>query len=93
MNGYKVRGYSKNSDPGFINHICNKDIICLLETHCPFQESLILPNFGAVHLSRPKNKKTNTISGGISVFAKSELKQGIKLLEHSNNDYIWIKLC
>jgi hypothetical protein len=36
-----------------------------------------------VDLSRPKNKKTNTISGGISVFAKSELKQGIKLLEHS----------
>jgi hypothetical protein len=76
-----------------INHIRNKDIICLLETHCPFQVSLILPNFSAVHLSRSKNKKTNTISGGISVFVKSELKPGIKLLQHSNNDYIWIKLC
>ena len=59
-----------------------KDIICLLETHCPFQESLILPSFSAVHLSRPKNKKTNKISGGISVFVKSELKPGIQFLEH-----------
>jgi hypothetical protein len=42
INSYKVKGYSKYSDPGFINHIRNKDIICLLETHCPFQESLIL---------------------------------------------------
>jgi hypothetical protein len=82
INGYKVKGYSKYSDPGFIYHIRNKDIICLLETHCPFQESLILPNFSAVHLSRPKNKKTNTISGGISVFVKSELKLGIQFLEH-----------
>jgi hypothetical protein len=41
INGYKVKGYSKYSDPGFIYHIRNKDIICLLETHCPFQESLI----------------------------------------------------
>ena len=74
INGYKVKGYSKHSDPGFINHIRNKVIICLLETHCPFQVSLILPNFSAVHLSRSKNIKTNKISGGISVFVKSELE-------------------
>jgi hypothetical protein len=36
--------------------------------------SLILPNFSAVHLSRSKNIKTNKISGGISVFVKSELE-------------------
>ena len=89
INSYKVKGYSKYSDPGFINHIRNKDIICLLETHCPFQVSLILPNFSAVHLSRPKTKKRKTNSGGISVFVKSELKPGFILLVHSNNDYIW----
>jgi hypothetical protein len=31
INSYKVKGYSKYSDPGFINHIRNKDIICLLD--------------------------------------------------------------
>ena len=60
INGYKVKGYSKYSDPRFINHIRNKHIICLLETHCPFQVSLILPNLSAVHLSRPKKTKRET---------------------------------
>ena len=92
INGYQIKGYNKYSDPVFINNICNKDIICLLETHCPLQESISLPNFTNVHLVRPRNKKTNKISGGLSVLVKSDIKEGIKFLEHSNDNYIWLKL-
>ena len=92
INGYQIKGYNKYSDPVFINNICNKDIVCLLETHCPLQESISLPNFTNVHLVRPRNKKTNKISGGLSVLVKSDIKEGIKFLEHSNDNYIWLKL-
>ena len=93
INGFKVKGVNKYSDPDFIKEVCNKDIICLLETHSSLQDSLNIPNFKSVHLNRPKNKKTNKISGGISVLVRSEIRQGIKFLEHSCNDYIWLQLC
>lgn len=57
INGFKVKGFNKYSDPEFINEISNKDIVCLLETHCSLQDSLTLPNYRSVHLNRPKNKK------------------------------------
>ena len=64
-----------------------------METHCSLQDSLTLPNFRSVHLNRSKNKKTNKISGGISVFVRSEIRPGKKFLEHRSDDYIWLKLC
>ena len=93
INGYKVKGYNKYNDTAFINNICNKDIISLLETHCPFEESINLPYFSAVSLIRPKNKRTNKVSGGLTVLVRSEIKQGVTFLEHTNNDYIWLILC
>jgi hypothetical protein len=33
------------------------------------------------------------ITGGISVFVRSEIRPGIKFLEHKSDDYIWLKLC
>ena len=54
INGHKVKGFNKYSDSTFIWEIMNKDIICLLETHCTKQESLFLPNYKSIHLNRPK---------------------------------------
>ena len=93
INGYKHKGYNKYSDPRFIGEIVSKDIICLLETHCPYDQSLVLPGFKSVHLIRPKPARINKQSGGISVFVRNEIRPGIKFLEHCNNDYIWLKLC
>jgi hypothetical protein len=41
-------------------------------------------------LIRPKNKRTNKVSGGLTVLVRSEIKQGVTFLEHTNNDYIWL---
>lgn len=90
---YKSKGYNKYQDYKFLREIETKDIICLLETHCTQEESLVINGFNSVHLSRAKSKKSNKISGGISVFVKSNLKAGVKFLEHKTNDYIWLKLC
>ncbi|CAG2244474.1 unnamed protein product [Mytilus edulis] len=93
INGHKNKGFDKYSDPRFVNEICHKDIICLIETHCSLEESLSLDGFTPVHLTRPKSKGTYKRSGGISIFVKSELRPGVKFLEHVNNDYIWLQLC
>ena len=93
INGYTYKGFNKFQDRGFIEEIENKDIICLMETHCALESSISLPRFKAVHLVRPKSRKTNKRSGGISVLVKTLLKPGIKFLEHTNDNYIWLKLC
>ncbi|CAG2187584.1 unnamed protein product [Mytilus edulis] len=74
INGHKNKGFDKYSDPRFVNEICHKDIICLIETHCSLEESLSLDGFTPVHLTRPKSKGTYKRSGGISIFVKSELR-------------------
>ena len=50
------KGFDKYSDQTFINE---KDIICLMETHCSLENSLMLEEFRSVHLIRPKSKGTN----------------------------------
>ncbi|CAG2204319.1 unnamed protein product [Mytilus edulis] len=68
------------------------EIVKPKETHCSFEDSLSLPGFKSVNLIRPKSKRTNKRSGGLSILVKNEIKSGVKFLEHSNNDYIWLKL-
>ena len=92
INGHKHKGYNKYSDPRFIAEINRKDIVCLQETHCSLEDALELPGFKSVHLIRPKSVNTNKRSGGLSIFVRNEIKAGIKFLEHSNNEYIWLKL-
>ena len=93
INGFKCKGFNKYSDPSFINELKNKEIICLLETHCSLEDSLCLHGFKSLHLIRPKSKGSNKRSGGISIYVKEEIRHGIKFLNHQNNDYIWLKLC
>ena len=52
-----------------------------------------LQGFKSVNLSRTKSKKSNNISGGISVFVRTSLKSGVRFLDHRTSDYIWLKLC
>ena len=92
INGYKCKGLNKYSDPDFIKEITSKDIICLLETHCPFDKSISVNGYKTVILIRPRNKKTKKYSGGITILVKDSLKQGVKFLEHKTNDYMWLKL-
>lgn len=92
INGFTHKGYNKFSDPRFLNEIQNKDIFCLLETHCSLEESLNLPFFKSVHLIRPKSARTNKRSGGISVYVKNNIRKGITFLTRKYNDYIWLQL-
>lgn len=92
INGFTSKGFNKYSDLDFMKEIASKDIVCLLETYCPLDKCLNIKGFKSVHLIRPKNKKVNKHSGGLSVFIKDFLRPGIKFLEHKTSDYIWLKL-
>lgn len=92
VNGFKCKGNNKFKDPDFLREISNKDVFCLMETHCALEDCLSISGFKSVHLVRPKIKNTNKRAGGLSIFVKDELKPGIKFLEHANNDYIWLSL-
>ena len=92
INGFKYKGHSKYKDSSFIKEFKNKDIVCLMETHCSLEECLNVSGFHAIHLIRPMSKRTNKRSGGLSIFVKHKLRAGVKFLEHRNNDYIWLKL-
>lgn len=93
INGYRIKGFNKYQDPRFLKEIETSDIICLMETHCTQEESLNLKGFSSFNLTRKKSKRCNKVSGGISVFIKSDIKPGVKFLEHKTNDYIWLQLC
>ena len=82
INGFKHKGHSKYKDSSFIKEFKNKEIVCLMETHCSLEECLNISGFHAVHLIRPMSKRTNTRSGGLSIFVKQKLKAGVKFLEH-----------
>ena len=96
MAGLKTKNNVVNSklqDESFLKDIVHHDIICLSETHCSYEDDMQIEGFSCFKLCRAVTKKINRYFGGIAVYYRKELKQGIKFLEHKNDDYVWIKLC
>lgn len=84
---------SKVNETGLTDLVRENDIICLCETHCGQEEDLSYNGYSCFKLCRKRNKKINRYFGGIAIIYKNTIKEGIKFLTHSNDDYIWIKLC
>ena len=92
INGYTCKVFNKFTDPDFIEKISQNDIFCLQETHCDLENCLNLPDFSRpVHLIRSKTKNGKRY-GGLSVYIRNKIRKGVNFLEHSTNDFIWIKL-
>ena len=84
--------HPKTQDETFITLVKSNDIIGIAETHCGESDSISVEGYNCFKLSRPKSNKINRHFGGIAVMYKTELKEGIKFLNHANNDYSWLKL-
>ena len=69
------------------------DIICLSEIHCSNEDNISINGYNCFKLCRPVTQKINRHFGGIVIYYKTHLKNGIKFLEHTNDDYVWFKLC
>ena len=52
-----------------------------------------MSGYSCLKQCRSINSKINRYFGGLSIYYRSELRPGIRFLEHKNNDYAWLKLC
>lgn len=92
INGFSSGGHSKFNDPDFVSKICESDIICLMEMHCDLELCPELYGYKSLHIIRSKSKNSRKRFGGLSVYVKSCIRDGILFLKHETSDYIWLKL-
>lgn len=77
----------------FKNFLSKMHLIGIVETWCDSGESFDIPGFIPVcHSNRIKHKKARRNSGGVELYIKEELNNGIKKQNSSHKDIIWAKL-
>ena len=83
---------SKLSESTVINKLTKYDLICLVETHCSPSDLVYLEGYSVVSNTRPKSKNAKKFTGGISILVKQEIRKGIKFIEATHSEYLWLKL-
>ena len=66
------------------------DIVCLSETHAIKKDVLKFEGYKCYSSCRPE--ETNKPSGGLAVFISKWLVTGIKVIDNSHSDIMWLKL-
>ena len=68
------------------------DIIGIVETHANANSNFHIPNYYVYQKHRPKLKKARKYSGGLAVFIRQEIKEGVTILQSRSAEMLWIKL-
>ena len=97
MERWNVFGLKRKlGDLDFINYISNYDIVFLSETWIKKddQTNLEIKGFTSEHIYGKKYSKAKRgrCSGGISVYFKSDLKGHVKIIEKSDQGFLWLKV-
>jgi hypothetical protein len=74
------------------NILTKHDIICLVETHCNYNDVINLDGYSVTMNIRPKSQKATKHSGGLAICIKDAIKPGVKFLPITNSEYMWFKL-
>ena len=84
--------FCKLDDPEVLNRISEFDVFCFQEIQCSDKDvaPLTIPNFRKFPFTR-KVSSNNRFYGGSLLLIKSNLKEGIKIVENNNPEKIWIK--
>ena len=82
----------KTDDECVFSKIKAHDIICLSEVHCGVDDLPSISGYNSFKLCRGLNKKINRYFGGLVIYYKSELREGIKFIANKTSDYVWMKL-
>jgi exonuclease III len=77
--------YSKLKDESILKSLQNHDIICLVETHCNYTDTIDLDGYSTVMNIRPKSPKATKHSGGIAIVIKNTIRPGITFLPITNS--------
>ena len=83
---------NKFDDPDIQSTLSKQHIICLVETHCSYSDSMDLPEFTCHMNIRPKSSSARKCSGGIAVLRCDSIRRGISYMPITNSEYIWLKL-
>ena len=79
----------KLDNPKFSSKLCS-DIIILNDTHAGSNGILNLDCYYCV--SNCMSTKPNRLRGGVDVFIKNNLNRGVKIVDKSHTDIVWLKL-
>lgn len=82
----------KLKDRDFVNTIIDYDMVCLTETWLSAQSDVNLKGFRCIKRPRNKRRKKGRRSGGIILYFKKWLSNGIKEISKSHEDLLWVKL-
>ena len=85
-------GQKLNNDNSLSNIINKYDICMLAETWLSTTAELNIDGYHSFVKSRPKHIRAKRHSGGIALLVRQEYRKGVKLVETSNENVIWVKL-
>ena len=66
------------------------DILFLCETHLSLSDNLYYD--GYKFISNCRSIKPSKLKGGLGLFVKQTLIKGVKIIDKSYSDYMWVKL-
>ena len=81
----------KLDEPSFIDLLYKHDVCVLTETWKNDDTKINLPGFWDISQIRPKHRKAIRHSGGITIFVKEKLRQGVKVVQNTEG-FLWLKL-
>ena len=87
VNGVRT---NKLDDPLFLQSL-NSGIIILTETHACKNDILTIDGYFCI--SNCRSEQPSRLRGGVAIFMKRNIKAGISIIDNSQDDMIWIKLC
>jgi hypothetical protein len=77
----------------FVDFLCGYDLIILSETWCDKNADLSLNGYECLNVYRAyRHRRAKRHSGGIAVFYKTHLGNGIKLVKKHHDTLVWLKL-
>ena len=80
----------KLDDPEFQENL-KADIILLNETHACGNDVIKLEDYFTI--SNCRSLERSRLRGGVAFLIKQSLRKGVKIIDRSHPDIIWIKLC
>ena len=85
--------YLKKTSEDFTKIISNYDIICLYETWTGKNSKITVDGYKAIHSYRRfQHRRAKRASGGIIIYIKDSMKNGVKLVRNDIDSIVWLKL-
>jgi hypothetical protein len=92
---WNVRGLTdvKKDCDTFCKHLYKYDIFSLVETWIGPNSNIELEGYKCFHFHRDfVHRRARRKSGGIVVYVKTQIVQGVSLVKHFKDNFVWIKL-